>query len=216
MPDMPPHPIILDIGCGSGAQTMELARLTSGKITALDNHQPFLDKLMDQARSEGVAGRITTLNKSMLAMEFEQNTFDLIWSEGALYFMGFRNGLEKCRQLLKTKGYLAVTEAVYLESHPPETVVQFWEKEYTDIKDIATKIEVIAQVGFQLISHFTLPKTAWLNNFYLPMEIELKHLRKKYQTNETALKVFKTAQQEIDFYLQYSDYYGYEFFVMQK
>jgi ubiquinone/menaquinone biosynthesis C-methylase UbiE len=35
----------LDIGCGLGMQTIELAKLSKGQIDALDNHQPFLDQL---------------------------------------------------------------------------------------------------------------------------------------------------------------------------
>ena len=39
-------PDILDIGCGTGDQTIELAKLSMGNILALDNHRPFLDQLM--------------------------------------------------------------------------------------------------------------------------------------------------------------------------
>ena len=99
------HPFILDIGCGQGMQTIELARISNGKIIALDNHQAFLDILMKQARNEGFEEKIIPQNMSMLDMDFEEETFDIIWSEGALYFMGFQNGLKRCHQLLKNKGY---------------------------------------------------------------------------------------------------------------
>jgi len=52
--EIAPHPRILDIGCGSGAQTLELARLCSCDIVAVDQHQPFLDILRQKAVSEGV------------------------------------------------------------------------------------------------------------------------------------------------------------------
>ena len=38
-------PRILDIGCGSGVSTLELARLTDGEITGLDIDQNALDRL---------------------------------------------------------------------------------------------------------------------------------------------------------------------------
>ena len=38
-------PRILDIGCGNGAQTLCLAATLGGRITAVDNHQPYLDEL---------------------------------------------------------------------------------------------------------------------------------------------------------------------------
>ena len=109
IPKPPNHPFILDIGCGPGVQTIELARLSEGKIIALDNHQAFLDKLMKKAKDEGLLDRIVPKNISMLDMDFEENTFDIIWSEGALYFMGFQEGLRRCHQLLKNDGLMDIT-----------------------------------------------------------------------------------------------------------
>jgi len=209
-------PLILDIGCGQGVQTIELAKLSNGKIIAVDNHQAFLEKLKQSALAQGVAENITPMNVSMLDMEFDEQTFDIIWSEGALYFMGFQNGLRRCRQLLKNPGYLAVTELVYLSPTPPSPLAQYLESEYPDIKDVQANIELIQAEGFQLLSHFTLPKSAWLESYYQPMEEPLARLNEKYRDTQLALNQFAAVRQEIDFYKQYSDDFGYEFFVMQK
>ena len=213
---LPKHPSILDIGCGPGVQTIELARISTGKIIALDNHQAFLDKLMKTARDEGFAENIIPKNISMLDMDFDEDTFDIIWSEGALYFMGFQDGLRRCHHLLKNNGYLAVTELVYLVPNPPVSVTQYFENEYPDVKDVKGNIEFIKNEGFHLLSHFTLPESAWFNLYYLPIEKELPRLSKKYQGNEIALGVFDGFKNEIDFYKKYSEFYGYEFFIMQK
>ena len=174
IPEAPKRPFILDIGCGPGVQTIELAKISHGKIIALDNHQAFLDKLMDTVRAEGLDEMIIPKNISMLDMDYDESTFDIIWSEGALYFMGFQNGLKRCHQLLKNNGFLAVTELVYLSSNPPDPIIQYFENEYPDIKDIKGKIELIHEEGLHLISNFTLPKSAWLDSYYLPMEKELR------------------------------------------
>jgi SAM-dependent methyltransferase len=171
---------------------------------------------MEKAKHEGVADSITSKCISMLEMDFKDNTFDIIWSEGALYFMGFQKGLRKCHQLLKNNGYLAVTELVYLDSNPPAAVVEYIAGEYPDIKDVNGNIELIRKEGFNLISNFTLPEDSWLVPYYLPMEEELPHLIKKYQGNKIALDVFSAFKKEIDFYKKYSQFYGYEFFIMQK
>ena len=216
IPNLPKQPFILDIGCGPGVQTIELAKISNGKIIALDNHQPFLDKLMKTARDEGLEDNIVPKNISMLEMDFDENTFDIIWSEGALYFMGFQNGLRRCHQLLKNNGYLAVTEIVFFSPNPPAPVIQYFEKEYPDIKDVKDRIELIQNEGFHLISNFTLPESSWFDRYYQPMEEELSLLNKKYQRNEIALGIFEEMKNEIDFYKKYSDFYGYEFFIMQK
>jgi ubiquinone/menaquinone biosynthesis C-methylase UbiE len=214
--NVPEQPLILDIGCGPGEQTIALAKLSKGSIIALDNHQPFLNTLIKKAREEALLDQIVAKNMSMLEMDFDENTFDIIWSEGALYFMGFQNGLRRCHQLLKSDGFLAVTEIVYLKDNPPAPLIQYFENEYPDILAVKNKIELIQNEKFHLISHFTLPESSWLDHFYLPMEEELSRLSKKYQGNETALGIFEAMKNEIDLYKEYSDFYGYEFFVMQK
>jgi SAM-dependent methyltransferase len=216
IPEKIERPLILDIGCGPGVQTIELAKLSNGKIIALDNHQPFLDKLTQNAKEEVLLDHIVPKNMSMLDMDFDDNTFDIIWSEGALYFMGFQNGLRKCHQLLKDPGFLAVTEIVYLVDNPPAPLVEYFENEYPDIASVKDKIALIQNEKYHLISSFTLPQSSWLDSFYVPMEKVLVRLNEKYQDNETALGIFEETKKEIDLYKEFSDFYGYEFFIMQK
>lgn len=52
---LPSEPFILDIGCGYGVQTLELARSSKGTIIALDNYQPFLDGLEKNAKNTSVS-----------------------------------------------------------------------------------------------------------------------------------------------------------------
>ena len=216
IPNPPGQPFILDIGCGPGVQTIELAKLSKGRIIALDNHQAFLDKLIKKAETEALLDQIVAKNRSMLEMDFAENTFDIIWSEGALYFMGFQNGLKSCHKLLKNDGFLAVTEIVYLVNNPPGPLVQYFEKEYPDIKTVADRLAQIQNEGFDLISHFTLPESSWLDPFYRPMEEEITRLSQKYADNELALGLFEEMKNEINLYKEFSEFYGYEFFIMQR
>jgi ubiquinone/menaquinone biosynthesis C-methylase UbiE len=85
---------IADIGCGTGASTLLLAQLLrKSHITAVDFLQDFLDVLNKKAESAGVADRISTLARSMDDLPFADEELDVIWSEGAIYNIGFEKGV---------------------------------------------------------------------------------------------------------------------------
>jgi hypothetical protein len=130
--------------------------------------------------------------------------------------MGFQNGLRACRRLLRSGGYAAVTEAVFLTSDRPDPVTQFWEREYPDIRNVPTTIETIEKTGFRLAAHFTLPKSAWMDYFYTPIERRIEELAATYRDNAEALQVFGTCLEAMEVFKRYSNYFGYEFFIMQK
>ncbi len=95
---------ILDVGCGSGAQTRDLTGFTAGTVIAVDNHQPFLDSIASWTGKDSLFGRIKTVCASMDALPFEKEQFDLIWSEGAIFIMGFEQGLNAWKPLVKKGG----------------------------------------------------------------------------------------------------------------
>jgi cyclopropane fatty-acyl-phospholipid synthase-like methyltransferase len=216
LPKLPEQPSILDLGCGPGEQTIELAKISKGTIIALDNHQPFLDNLMNKVRDQGLTDVIIPKNMSMMEMDFADETFDLIWSEGALYFMGLQNGVRRCRQMLKPGGCLAFTDMTAYSTDLPKPLADMFFSEMADFPNLDAKIAMVEAEGFTVLEHFTLPKTAWLENYYAPIEIELPRVEKKFEDNETALAMFRMMRKEIAMYREYSDYFGYEFLVGQK
>ena len=100
---------IADIGCGTGAASLELARMLDARITAVDFLPSFLDVLRQRAQAQGL-GRIITLEASMDALPFTDASFDVIWSEGAVYNMGFEAGIAAWKRFLKPGGKLCVLE----------------------------------------------------------------------------------------------------------
>jgi ubiquinone/menaquinone biosynthesis C-methylase UbiE len=212
---LPSKPRILDIGCGPGMQTLELARLSKGNIIALDNHQPFLDKVDQDAKKLGLEQHIETLNQDMNRMSFPTDSFDLVWAEGALYQMEFENGLKKCREFLKKNGHIAVTELVWLKDDPPAEAKE-WAKEYEAMKNIPDNLLLFKKNGYKMVGHFTLPVSSWINDYYDPMQERINELRPKYKGNQVAEEVLDSAQREIDGFKKCSDYVGYEFFIARK
>ncbi|MEA5496840.1 class I SAM-dependent methyltransferase [Limnoraphis robusta] len=212
---LPPQPLILDLGCGPGMQTLDLVELSNGTVIAVDNHQPFLDQLHQKAVEKGVADQIQIVNADMSALEFHHSSFDVIWAEGSAYSIGFENALSCWKPLLKKPGYLAATEISWLAPNPPEELQQFWDQEYPHMRDIEANRLIIQRAGYQEIGYFVLPESAWWVHYYTPLEQKLITLSQKYKDDADKLEVVELHQQEIDLYRQYSAYYGYVFYLMQ-
>ncbi|TFG27501.1 MAG: class I SAM-dependent methyltransferase [Promethearchaeota archaeon] len=214
--ELPPKPTILDIGCGSGMQTLELAIISDGKVIAIDIHQPFLEELSQKAKNLNLLDKIEPLNLSMFDLEFEENSFDVIWSEGALYIYGLENALKDWQKFLKNKGYFVFSEVCWFKDEIPQELRDFWLKEYPAIKSIEMNLKLIAKNNLNIIAHFKLPESSWWDNLYIPFEKNIEKKRIKYADDKTKLEQINEMSIEIDMFRKYSDYYGYSFFITQK
>jgi SAM-dependent methyltransferase len=209
---LPARPRILDIGCGPGRQTVDLAGITNGLVVGLDNHFPFIRDLAGKIAAGRLQGRMLAVRGDMNQLCIRPQSLDLIWCEGAAYLPGFAKALSAWKFFLKPDGWLAVTEAVWLRPNPPEPVRQLWE-EYPDLKDIQANLGLISECGYEVAGHFTLPDSAWWTHYYTPLEKRLAELRSVYAENRKAQDILVYHKNEIDIFRQYSAYYGYEFFV---
>lgn len=216
MLDLPDCPAILDAGCGPGQQTLDLASLSNGRITALDNHRPYLERVEARARERGVADRITTCLGDMADLPFPPAFFDVIWSEGAIYNIGFQEGLALWRDFLKPGGYAAVTEITWLKPDPPAELVEFWGEDYPPMAEAPENVSRVTRAGYDLLGHFPLPRSAWWDDYYSPIESKLPSLRDKYHDRPEKLKVIAMEEAELDLHRRFADYYGYVFYVMRR
>jgi ubiquinone/menaquinone biosynthesis C-methylase UbiE len=213
---LPEHPKILDIGCGKGAQSFKLAEVSNGHITCIDNHQPFVDFVNQKAKEEYIEDMIVAKLGDMNKLDLPEGRFDVVWSEGAIYNMGFEKGLTELPKYLKSMGFIVVSEAVWLKDNPPAEVKKMWDNEYADITSIDEKVAVVERCNLKMIAHYTLPEDGWLNFFYEPLQIKLNEFKEKNKGNKDAQAEYTDIQNEIDVYHKYKDYYSYEFFVMKK
>jgi len=210
--NLPEKPRILDIGCGPGRQTLDLLRLTDGTVTALDNQPGYIGQLKQSAAARELLERVTAVVGDMAKLDFSERSFDLVWSEGALYCMGFENGLVAVKPLLRKSGAIAVSELTRLLPGAPEEAVEFWEGEYPAMRDIRGNMALIEAAGYRPVDHFTLPESAWWD-YYDPLVGKHPAFREKHAGNEAALAVLAQEEKEIAMYRKYSRYYGYVFYV---
>lgn len=207
---------IADIGCGTGASTCLLAGELNAEITAVDFLQDFLEELQSRAVRNGVADRITTLNCSMDALPFAEGEFDVIWSEGAIYNMGFKAGISDWSRFLKPGGKLVVSEITWLRSTRPPELQSHWQAEYPEIDVASAKIGLLERHGYSPEAYFVLPEHCWLENYYHPMQSRFDGFLERHGHSEQAKAVVKMEQHEIVLYETYREHYSYGVYVAKK
>lgn len=209
-----PNPLVVDVGCGPGAQTLDLADLIpDARIAAFDRHPPYIAELRRRAAAHGYAARIDARIGDMRALPLAAGSVDLVWCEGAAYFLGIPEALRVWRALLRPGGLVALTEPVWLLPDPPAAAVANW-LEYPAMRDVAGNRKLIANAGYTLLGDFTLPYEAWMVEYYGPVEARARSLTAKYAGDPLGESVLRETASEIDAYRHYSKYFGYQFFVM--
>ena len=183
---------------------------------ALDSHAPSIERLRATVDVQGLAERIQPMVGDMAEPGMPPASFDLVWSEGALYNIGIEKALRICHGLLRPSGYLAFTDAVWRRDNPPPEVKTSFEADYPAMGRVPDVLAAIERSSFSLIGHFTLPDESWWKDFYTPMEIRIEELRGKYGADDEALAVLDQLAQEPEMHRRYSDCYAYEFFVARR
>lgn len=214
-PDLPASPEVVDLGCGSGAQTVDVAELTGGTVVAVDAHLPFAAMVAERAAARGLVGRVRTITGDMAASGLPDGCADLVWSEGALYNLGLERALPLCRGLLRPGGYLAFTDAVWLTDEVPAAVRAVF-ADYPTMGSVSDALDAITRAGFEVVGHFPLAQEAWWDDFYTPMRSRVAELRADASLTAEALAVLDECDAEIDVRAEHGDTYGYEWFVARR
>ncbi len=207
---------IADIGCGSGGQTMTLVQNLDAQITAMDVLPEFLTQLEEDSEKLGLTERITTLEQSMEELPFQNEEFDIIWSEGAIYNIGFERGIRDWKKFLKKGGYLAVSEITWLTSTRPKELDKFWTGEYSEIDTASNKIRILEDNGYTLTGYFILNDSSWINNYYEPMEARFEAFLNRNNYSDSAKALVEEHKDEIQLFHDFKDYYNYGFYIARK
>ncbi|MFW9899548.1 MAG: class I SAM-dependent methyltransferase [Candidatus Thorarchaeota archaeon] len=188
-------PKILDIGCGSGLPTIELAKLSEGEIIGIDIDQDALNELNEKASTLGLSDRVKAENCSLFKINFPIESFDIIWAEGAIAPIGFEGALRKWRRLLKPNGYMVL---------------------HDDLGNKEEKLKIIPECGYKLIDYFQLPDDEWWVEYYEPLEKRIKELSAKYGKDPNFLDVIKQHQDEINECKRNPNVFRSIYFIIQK
>ena len=209
--------LIADLGCGTGGQTMTLAKHVQGKIIALDLFPNFINILNNNANQMELQDKVKGIVGSMEEkLPFEEESLDLIWCEGAIYNIGFERGLNDWRKYLKIGGYVAISESSWFADERPLEINQFWMDAYTEIDTIPNQVAKIHKAGYLPVAMFILPETCWIENYFDPKIQANEIFLEKYAGIKSAEEFVTSQRHEEKMYEKYKDYYGYTFFIAKK
>ena len=189
------NPRILDIGCGSGVPTIELTKLCACRIVALDNDRSTLNRFEKKLKEQGLSDRIEILNRSLTNIDFDDESFDIIWSEGSIFVLGFERGLREWRRFLKPDGFMAV---------------------HDERGNVEEKLKHITDSGYELMDYFILDKDVWWNEYYSPLEREIQKIQNRYSDESDISVKFDKELREIELFKKDSEKFESVFFVLQK
>lgn len=206
---------IADIGCGTGGQSMVLGENTPCEIIGVDVWPDFIKQFNQNAHIKNLQKRVKGIVGNMENLPFKEEELDLIWSEGAIYNIGFERGLSEWRKFLKPGGYIAVTENTWFSEVRPAEIQDFWQKAYPEIDTIYNKIAQMQRAGYLPIATFVVPDTIWTDYYALQPQMQESFL-KKYNGNKSAEEFIGYQRYEAELYRKYHAYYGYVFYIGKK
>jgi SAM-dependent methyltransferase len=207
---------IADIGCGTGAATLVLARALDAHVAAIDFLPEFLARLEQDADVAGLGARITTHAESMDRLGFPPASLDAIWAEGAIYNIGFEAGIQTWRPLLKPGGVLAVSELTWLTDQRPAALQAHWDREYPEVATASTKIALLERHGYTPIGYFALGEHCWLANYYRPMQARFDAFLTAHGHSEAARALVAAEQAEIALYEQHKAHVSYGYYIARR
>lgn len=207
---------ILDIGCWTWSQTLTLAKYFKWQIIAVDLFGEFLDILNKKATKINIGNDIKTIKCSMDKLPFENNEFDIIWSEWAIYNIWFENWVKYWKNFLKEWWYIALSEITWITNARPKQIQNHRDQEYSEIDTASNKIRILEENWFKPVWYFIIPKECWIDNYYWPMKDTFKSFLDRNNYSEIAKSIVENEQKEMNLYSQYNAYYSYWFYIAKK
>jgi SAM-dependent methyltransferase len=206
--------VVVDAGCGAGRQTMVLASDLRTPIQAIDSYQPFLNRLHSRAKEKGLAHLVRVHCMDMKDIPSVFPTIDLLWAEGAAYNMGFANALGTWAKAVKPDGFAVVSELCWLREEIPNPVNEFFRSGYPDMQSAPKNIAIAEQAGYKIFNTYTVPREAWIKDYYDVLESRAKLLvnHADIAVRDFAVETLK----EIEIFKISQGSYGYVFFVLQR
>ncbi len=206
--------LVVDAGCGTGRQTIALARTIGTPVHAIDSYQPFLNDLVRRAEEAKVDQLVKAHHMDMKDIPRVFQDIDLIWSEGAAYNIGISNALVTWASALAPGGFAVVSEMSWLKEQAPDAVREFFRSGYPDMQSVGHNVALAESAGYEVLTTHTLPRQAWVDGYY---DILAPRAESLLDHPDPSVRSFAAETvREIEIFGRSDDSYGYVFYVLQR
>ncbi|MEW2415992.1 methyltransferase domain-containing protein [Streptomyces sp. NPDC046866] len=122
---------VLDVGCGPGTITADLAELVApgGRVTAVDAAPDVLEQAAAYAEERGLEQAITFAAADVEALDFPDDSFDVVHAHQVLQHVGDPvRALREMRRVCRPGGIVAARDADYaaMTWYPAEPGLDAW------------------------------------------------------------------------------------------
>ena len=205
---------VLDLGAGHGRTTFALAEaLPDARITSVEIHEPFVDRIAERARKAGLGDRVHAMCEDMEKIDVAAGSIDLIWAEGSIYVVGMKRALVMWRPWLRPGGCVAFSDFVRWTGDLSKEARAFWAAEYPDMASEAAIRSRAEAAGYRVVRSFRMAGDAH-EAYYAPLEARVAELAGSADAD--IRQVLAGIREEIAVVRRFSDEAGYTFFVLQR
>lgn len=119
---------ILDLGCGIGGPALEMARTHRARVVGIDLEAPLIERARSAAARHGLDGRCEFVTVEPGRLPFDDESFDIVLTSGALTQTSHSEELVKdCFRLLRPGGFMTCYEWMRTEQDYSEDML-YWIK----------------------------------------------------------------------------------------
>lgn len=181
------HPIILDIGCGTGVTSLALLKKCNATIYAVDPDLSCINRLKEKVSEMNLEHRIKVFNDSVFNPGLFSHKFDIVLAEGLLNVIGFETGLPLLIGHVKKNGFIII---------------------HDELKDDDAKRNIFDNHNLKLLDSFILGKDVWWKEYYDCLEKKIRSAGKE--------NLFKNELEEIEEYKTDPRNYTSIYYILQN
>ena len=156
---------LLSVACGTGELELYFAEKYGCQVTGIDSEREFIAKAKKKAADRHLQGMARFEIGDGNALNFQSNSFDLVFCCGALCAF-FYTGLKEFHRVINTNGKAIIIDVVWRKDTIPQEVDDCWAGESAHVFTVDQNVQAFTNSGFRTIFSKEYHQPAWWDAYY--------------------------------------------------